>query len=119
MPIAIGVVGSVQSNLQLVRAFQSLSCAPPPTANMLRRQSARLKQPRTRSISSNADPSNETKAAPTKKPRKSACPLRTREAALEGFQVMGIDEAGRGPLAGPVVAAAAIVPCSLEGIMDS
>ena len=33
--------------------------------------------------------------------------------------VMGIDEAGRGPLAGPVVAAAAIVPCEISGITDS
>jgi ribonuclease HII len=32
---------------------------------------------------------------------------------------MGIDEAGRGPLAGPVVAAAAIVPTDLPGIVDS
>lgn len=33
--------------------------------------------------------------------------------------VMGIDEAGRGPLAGPVVAAAAIVPRDIAGIVDS
>ncbi|GFH51808.1 ribonuclease HII [Chaetoceros tenuissimus] len=33
--------------------------------------------------------------------------------------VMGIDEAGRGPLAGPVVAAAAIIPTDIEGITDS
>ena len=33
--------------------------------------------------------------------------------------VMGIDEAGRGPLAGPVVAAAAIVPIEISGITDS
>lgn len=33
--------------------------------------------------------------------------------------VMGIDEAGRGPLAGPVVAAAAIVPANLPGVADS
>jgi ribonuclease HII len=32
---------------------------------------------------------------------------------------MGIDEAGRGPLAGPVVAAAAIVPTDLPGVVDS
>jgi len=32
---------------------------------------------------------------------------------------MGVDEAGRGPLAGPVVAAAAIVPVDIDGITDS
>ena len=36
-------------------------------------------------------------------------------------QIAGIDEAGRGALAGPVVAAAVILPldCSLEGLNDS
>lgn len=33
--------------------------------------------------------------------------------------IMGIDEAGRGPLAGPVVAAAAIIPTDIPGITDS
>jgi ribonuclease HII len=33
--------------------------------------------------------------------------------------VFGVDEAGRGPLAGPVVAAAAWVPTDILGIMDS
>jgi ribonuclease HII len=39
-----------------------------------------------------------------------------------GFHfIAGIDEAGRGPLAGPVVAAAVVLPrdCDLEGIKDS
>ncbi|MBI3803306.1 MAG: ribonuclease HII [Nitrospirae bacterium] len=42
--------------------------------------------------------------------------------SLDGYrQVCGIDEAGRGPLAGPVVAAAVILPAaiSLPGIRDS
>ncbi len=42
--------------------------------------------------------------------------------AAEGFQaVCGVDEAGRGPLAGPVFAAAVILPAGLviEGINDS
>ena len=44
------------------------------------------------------------------------------QAALRGFRaVCGIDEAGRGPLAGPVFAAAVILPagCVLEGLDDS
>lgn len=43
-------------------------------------------------------------------------------ARKKGFQtVCGIDEAGRGPLAGPVFAAAVILPedCTIEGINDS
>ena len=44
------------------------------------------------------------------------------EAKAEGFRVIcGIDEAGRGPLAGPVCAAAVILPdgCIIDGVNDS
>ena len=50
---------------------------------------------------------------------------RTRETELKqeaGFTstwVMGIDEAGRGPIAGPVVVAAVVVPVDIPGITDS
>jgi len=45
-----------------------------------------------------------------------------RAALARGHRVVaGVDEAGRGPLAGPVVAAAVILPfgCDVEGIFDS
>ncbi|EUJ43018.1 ribonuclease HII [Listeria riparia] len=45
-----------------------------------------------------------------------------KEARLQGFQMIaGIDEVGRGPLAGPVVAAAVILPenFSVVGVNDS
>jgi len=43
-----------------------------------------------------------------------------REAGAQGFhRVAGIDEAGRGPLAGPIVAAAVILASPVTGINDS
>ena len=45
-----------------------------------------------------------------------------KELMAEGFNIVcGIDEAGRGPLCGPVCAAAVILPvdCEIEGINDS
>lgn len=45
-----------------------------------------------------------------------------KQAIAEGYNVVcGVDEAGRGPLCGPVCAAAVILPmdCEIEGINDS
>ena len=45
-----------------------------------------------------------------------------RELAEQGYRVIcGMDEAGRGPLAGDVYAAAVILPCGLmlDGLNDS
>lgn len=43
-----------------------------------------------------------------------------RQAAEQGFaQVAGVDEAGRGPLAGPIVAAAVVLSQAVEGLNDS
>ena len=45
-----------------------------------------------------------------------------REALADGFEIVcGVDEAGRGPLAGPVCAAAVILPREtvIEGLNDS
>lgn len=48
--------------------------------------------------------------------------LHQKQAMESGYQlVCGVDEAGRGPLAGPVCAAAVILPvdCEIEGLNDS
>ena len=44
------------------------------------------------------------------------------EARKDGyFQIAGVDEAGRGPRAGPVVSAAVVLPesCAIDGVDDS
>jgi ribonuclease HII len=84
------------------------------------------KEPSSRAKRSKAAPPEEqasTVSQPTKGTTRLMLP-RTREDTLkmnrpEFTWVMGIDEAGRGPLAGPVVAAAAIVPTEIDGITDS
>ncbi len=48
--------------------------------------------------------------------------LHQKKAMESGYQLIcGVDEAGRGPLAGPVCAAAVILPvdCEIEGLNDS
>ncbi|KAL7465228.1 hypothetical protein ACHAXS_005559 [Conticribra weissflogii] len=55
------------------------------------------------------------------------CLPRTREFQLKkahdnpstALTIIGVDEAGRGPLAGPVVVAAAICPTDISGVVDS
>jgi ribonuclease HII len=65
-------------------------------------------------------------AVPLKRPKSTSVVAhlpRTRESEIlentAATTVIGIDEAGRGPLAGPVVAAAAWVPTNVPGISDS
>jgi ribonuclease HII len=87
--------------------------------------------PTATTATSNNKPKKRVKAATTtttttsKSSSDSYCLPRTREHQLKSKQssssltVIGVDEAGRGPLAGPVVAAAVIVPTSISGIIDS
>ena len=70
------------------------------------------------------DSSNSIKSKEVQRPDTSiTCLARTRELQLvndrPSIRVIGIDEAGRGPLAGPVVAAAIVAPLDVLGVMDS
>jgi ribonuclease HII len=84
-----------------------------------KRKSTTKKRAPKRSTKTKTTPQNDdTKESPN-------CLPRTREEELKhlqsqsNLQIIGVDEAGRGPLAGPVVAAAAIVPTDIPGITDS
>lgn len=87
--------------------------------------SSEIQLPRAPKRAAATDASDLT-AAMARKPKKTSAPGPTRERELaliaKGFHIIaGVDEAGRGPLAGPVVAAACIIPPDVfvKGVNDS
>ena len=122
------------STLRRSARLRGLSSALPATTDPVP-DPPKKAQKRTRSTAAKPKTSSK-KTKKTTKPKKTAskkkqddadelwCLPRTRETSIlsssDAVQfVMGVDEAGRGPLAGPVVAAAAIVPTDIDGITDS
>jgi ribonuclease HII len=77
------------------------------------------------SDSSNSTASKSDHTSAPSSDSKSYCLPRNRETTIlqnsktNYTHVIGIDEAGRGPLAGPVVAAAVCAPIDIDGIFDS
>jgi ribonuclease HII len=80
-------------------------------------QEASKRRKKAEADESKAIPETDEKTLPDHLPRTFESKLMNEMTSLRF--VMGIDEAGRGPLAGPVVAAAAIVPVNIAGIVDS
>lgn len=69
-------------------------------------------------------PSSKARKGSSSSAKAAAGPSRAAEQAMwaKGYKaVAGVDEAGRGPLAGPVVAAAAVLPADIQlaGLNDS
>ena len=100
-------------------------------ASYKRRKSSRVRKATTSAIDTKKTTCSKKKSvkdidAPTDESEPLAlCLPRTRELALKSelnnasLVVIGVDEAGRGPLAGPVCAAAAYLPVDIAGITDS
>lgn len=96
---------------------------------MLPRRSQRLSQAKVRKVeivclptTTLPEPTTSSEKVQSRKGGKGLTRAYESNKIARGFSgVIGVDEAGRGPLCGPVVAAACLVPmdCYVEGIMDS
>ena len=120
MPISVSALALTTSSSATSRYDGSMGM----TRRSIVTTTARRQSLRLQSMQSAWKENNPEKHAPITTSPSSIDPSgslpRTRERTLGShYTVMGIDEAGRGPLAGPVVAAAAMVPSFVVGITDS
>jgi ribonuclease HII len=108
-------MSSNRKSLKELRA--SVAAAPLPATRLMKELAA---DPRKGAQALYRSLQRRQEAATARKQRDEAMLQFERAAQAQGFmRVAGVDEAGRGPLAGPVVAAAVVLAEPLTGINDS